>query len=127
VNRFSVPRQLQTQAETLRILSAPVECPARAELHEMRDPSSPACTIAQLEEGLAREKVRLAPHRKDRFGVMAIEVDHFKRVNDTWATRWRFACGGLRTNGLVRTLSRIIAAGRGRNPSSSSAGGGTNV
>jgi len=48
----------------------------------MRDPLTGLYNRRQLEEGLHREVLR-ARRVGGSVGVMAIDVDHFKRVNDT--------------------------------------------
>src|SRR5260221_3232101 len=78
-----VPRQLQPkQLETLRILARQVMCQLELNLQAMRDPLTGLYNRRQLEEGLHREVLR-ARRVGGTVGVMAIDVDHFKRVNDT--------------------------------------------
>jgi diguanylate cyclase (GGDEF)-like protein len=78
-----VPRQLQPkQLETLRILGRQVMCQLELNLQAMRDPLTGLYNRRQLEEGLHREVLR-ARRVGGSVGVMAIDVDHFKRVNDT--------------------------------------------
>jgi diguanylate cyclase (GGDEF)-like protein len=78
-----VPRVLQPkQLETLRILGRQVMCQLELNLQAMRDPLTGLYNRRQLEEGLHREVLR-ARRVGGTVGVMAIDVDHFKRVNDT--------------------------------------------
>lgn len=78
-----VPRELQPrQLETLRILARQVMCQLELNLQAMRDPLTGLYNRRQLEEGLHREVLR-ARRIGGTVGVMAIDVDHFKRVNDT--------------------------------------------
>ena len=78
-----VPRKLQPrQLEMLRILGRQVMCQLDLNLQAMRDPLTGLYNRRQLEEGLHREVLR-ARRLGGTVGVMAIDVDHFKRVNDT--------------------------------------------
>ena len=78
-----VPRQLQPkQLDILRILGRQVMCQLELNLQAMRDPLTGLYNRRQLEEGLHREVLR-ARRIGGTVGVMAIDVDHFKRVNDT--------------------------------------------
>lgn len=78
-----VPRQLDArQLETLRILARQAMCQLDLNLQAMRDPLTGLYNRRQLEEGLHREVLR-ARRVGAQVGVMAIDVDHFKRVNDT--------------------------------------------
>jgi len=78
-----VPRELQPkQLEMLRILGRQVMCQLDLNLQAMRDPLTGLYNRRQLEEGLHREVLR-ARRLGGNVGVMAIDVDHFKRVNDT--------------------------------------------
>src|SRR5258706_80807 len=78
-----VPRQLQPkQLDVLRILARQVMCQLELNLQAMRDPLTGLYNRRQLEEGLHREVLR-ARRLGGSVGVMAIDVDHFKRVNDT--------------------------------------------
>ena len=78
-----VPRQLGSkQIETLRILARQAMCQLELNLQAMRDPLTSLYNRRQLEEGLHREVLR-ARRIGSPVGVMAIDVDHFKRVNDT--------------------------------------------
>ena len=78
-----VPRQLAArQIETLRILARQVMSQLELNLQAMRDPLTDLYNRRQLEESLHREILR-ARRLGATVGVMAIDVDHFKRVNDT--------------------------------------------
>jgi len=78
-----VPRQLDgKQLETLRVLARQAMCHLELNLQAMRDPLTGLYNRRQLEEGLHREVLR-ARRTAAPVGVMAIDVDHFKRVNDT--------------------------------------------
>ena len=78
-----VPRQLNSkQIETLRILARQAMCQLELNLQAMRDPLTGLYNRRQLEEGLHREVLR-ARRIGAQVGVMTIDVDHFKRVNDT--------------------------------------------
>jgi diguanylate cyclase (GGDEF)-like protein len=78
-----VPRELQArQLEMLRILGRQVMCQLELNLQAMRDPLTGLYNRRQLEESLHRELLR-ARRIGGTVGVMAIDVDHFKRVNDT--------------------------------------------
>jgi diguanylate cyclase (GGDEF)-like protein len=78
-----VPRQMNAkQLDTLRILSRQAMCQLELNLQAMRDPLTALYNRRQLEEGLHREVLR-ARRVGGSVGVMAIDVDHFKRVNDT--------------------------------------------
>jgi len=78
-----VPRQLDSkQLETLRILARQAMWQLELNLQAMRDPLTGLYNRRQLEESLHREVLR-ARRVGAPVGVMAIDVDHFKRVNDT--------------------------------------------
>jgi len=78
-----VPRKLSPrQVENLRILARQVVCQLELNLLAMRDPLTNLYNRRQLEEGLHREILR-ARRLGSSVGVMAIDVDHFKNVNDT--------------------------------------------
>jgi diguanylate cyclase (GGDEF)-like protein len=78
-----VPRTLQVkQVETLRVLARQVMWQLELNLQAMRDPLTGLYNRRQLEESLHREILR-ARRIGSTVGVMAIDVDHFKRVNDT--------------------------------------------
>jgi len=59
-----------------------VMCQLELNLQAMRDPLTGLYNRRQLEESLHREVLR-ARRLGGTVGVMAIDVDHFKRVNDT--------------------------------------------
>jgi len=78
-----VPRKLSPrQIETLRTLARQVMCQLELNLLAMRDPLTNLYNRRQLEEGLHREILR-ARRVGTSVGIMAIDVDHFKNVNDT--------------------------------------------
>jgi len=78
-----VPRELQPkQLDILRILGRQVMCQLDLNLQAMRDPLTGLYNRRQLEESLHREVLR-ARRLGGTVGVMAIDVDHFKRINDT--------------------------------------------
>ncbi len=78
-----IPRQLDSkQLETLRILGRQAMWQLELNLQAMRDPLTGLFNRRQLEESLHREVLR-ARRVEAPVGVMAIDVDHFKRVNDT--------------------------------------------
>jgi diguanylate cyclase (GGDEF)-like protein len=78
-----VPRKLQSgQAEILRILARQVMSQLELNLQAMRDPLTNLYNRRPLEETLRREILR-ARRTGSVVGVMAIDIDHFKRVNDT--------------------------------------------
>jgi diguanylate cyclase (GGDEF)-like protein len=70
------------QLDILRILGRQVMCQLDLNLQAMRDPLTGLYNRRQLEESLHREVLR-ARRLGGTVGVMAIDVDHFKRVNDT--------------------------------------------
>lgn len=78
-----VPRKLNpSQIDTLRTLARQVMCQLELNLLAMRDPLTNLYNRRQLEEGLHREILR-ARRIGASVGVMAIDVDHFKGINDT--------------------------------------------
>lgn len=78
-----VPRKFDSkQIETLRVLARQVICQLELNLQAMRDPLTGLYNRRQLEESLHREILR-ARRTGTPVGVMAIDVDHFKQVNDT--------------------------------------------
>jgi diguanylate cyclase (GGDEF)-like protein len=99
-----VPRQLQPkQLETLRILARQVMCQLELNLQAMRDPLTGLYNRRQLEEGLHREVLR-ARRVGGSVGVMAIDVDHFKRVNDTLGHE----VGDFALRGIANELSSCV-------------------
>ena len=78
------PRTLSAeQREILRLLARQVMVQLELGLQAMRDPLTGLYNRRPLEEGLHREIVR-AVRRSDPIGVMAIDVDHFKGINDSY-------------------------------------------
>ncbi len=78
------PRRLQAQqAEILRLLAAQVMAQLELGLEAMRDPLTGLYNRRPLEESLKREIAR-AQRRPESIGVMAIDADHFKRINDAF-------------------------------------------
>jgi diguanylate cyclase (GGDEF)-like protein len=78
-----VPRKFDPkQIETLRILARQVMSQLDLNLQAMRDPLTGLYNRRQLEESLHREILR-ARRGGASVGIMAIDVDHFKQVNDT--------------------------------------------
>jgi diguanylate cyclase (GGDEF)-like protein len=97
-----VPRQLNAkQIETLRILSRQAMCQLELNLQAMRDPLTGLYNRRQLEESLHREVLR-ARRLGGPVGVMAIDVDHFKRVNDT--------LGHEVGDGALRGVAEVLAS-----------------
>jgi diguanylate cyclase (GGDEF)-like protein len=79
----SIPRKLQArQAETLRVLARQVMSQMELNLQAIRDPLTGLYNRRQLDETLRRELLR-AGRNGSTVGIMAVDVDHFKRVNDT--------------------------------------------
>lgn len=77
------PRELHPkQAETLRILARQVMSQFELNLRAMRDPLTGLYNRRQLEESLHREILR-SRRGEATVGVMAIDIDDFKRINDT--------------------------------------------
>lgn len=78
-----VPRTLESrQAGMLRTLARQVMAQLDLTLEAMRDPLTGLYNRRQMEEGLHREILR-ARRTDSSVGVMAIDVDNFKRINDT--------------------------------------------
>jgi diguanylate cyclase (GGDEF)-like protein len=99
-----VPRQLSSkQIESLRILSRQVMCQLELNLQAMRDPLTELYNRRQLEEGLHREVLR-ARRIGASVGVMAIDVDHFKRVNDSLGHE----AGDLALRGIAEELALCV-------------------
>lgn len=79
-----VPRTLESkQAGMLRTLARQVMAQLELTLEAMRDPLTGLYNRRQMEEGLHREILR-ARRIGSSVGVMAIDVDFFKRINDTF-------------------------------------------
>ncbi len=77
------PRTLSAeQRELLRLLSRQVMVQLELGLQTMRDSLTGLYNRRPLEESLHREIAR-ATRRSDPIGVMAIDIDHFKRINDS--------------------------------------------
>jgi len=78
-----VPRSLQPrQVEMLRTLAGQVMVQLELTLQAMRDPLTGLYNRRQMEESLHREILR-ARRIGATVGVMVIDVDNFKRINDT--------------------------------------------
>ncbi len=78
-----VPRALDSKrAGILRTLARQVMVQLELTLEAMRDPLTGLYNRRQMEEGLHREILR-ARRIDSSVGVMAIDVDNFKRINDT--------------------------------------------
>jgi diguanylate cyclase (GGDEF)-like protein len=78
-----VPRSLQLrQTEMLRTLAGQVMIQLELTLEAMRDPLTGLYNRRQMEESLHREILR-ARRIGATVGVMVIDVDNFKRINDT--------------------------------------------
>ncbi len=77
------PRTLDArQSDVLRTLARQVMAQLELTLEAMRDPLTGLYNRRQMEEGLHREILR-ARRTNSSVGVMAIDVDHFKHINDT--------------------------------------------
>ena len=101
-----VPRKLQPkQIETLRILSRQVMSQLELNLQVMRDPLTGLYNRRQLEETLHREILR-ARRIGSVVGVMAIDIDHFKRVNDTLG----HDAGDAALRGIAKELAFCVRA-----------------
>jgi diguanylate cyclase (GGDEF)-like protein len=76
------PRKLAPdQREVLRLLARQVMVQLELGLQAMRDPLTGVYNRRPLEDSLQREIAR-ARRRGDCIGVLAVDADHFKRVND---------------------------------------------
>jgi len=99
-----VPRELNSkQLETLRILARQAMCQLELNLQAMRDPLTGLYNRRQLEEGLHREVLR-ARRIGAPVGVMAIDLDHFKRVNDTLGHE----VGDIALRGIAEVLASCV-------------------
>jgi diguanylate cyclase (GGDEF)-like protein len=99
-----VPRKLQPgQDEMLRILARTVMSQLELNLQGMRDPLTGLYNRRPLEETLRREILR-ARRTGSVVGVMAIDIDHFKRVNDTLG----HDAGDAALRGVAEELSRCV-------------------
>ena len=78
------PRTLSAeQRELLRLLARQVMVQLELGLQTMRDSLTGLYNRRPLEESLHREIARAA-RRSDPIGVMAIDIDHFKSINDSF-------------------------------------------
>lgn len=94
------PRKLDAQQrEMLRLLAKQVMAQLDLGLQTMRDPLTGLYNRRALEESLHREVAR-ARRRSDPISVIAIDADHFKRINDTYGHD-----GG---DGVLRALARLL-------------------
>jgi diguanylate cyclase (GGDEF)-like protein len=99
-----VPRELDSrQIETLRILARQAMCQLDLNLQAMRDPLTGLYNRRQLDESLHREVLR-ARRLDAQVGVMTIDVDHFKRVNDTLGHE----VGDSALRGVARELASCV-------------------
>ena len=99
-----VARQLQArQAEMLRILARQVISQLELTLQAMRDPLTGLYNRRPLEETLRREILR-AGRIGSVVGVMAIDIDHFKRVNDMLGHE----AGDEALRGIAQELARCV-------------------
>jgi diguanylate cyclase (GGDEF)-like protein len=99
-----VPRQLNAkQLETIRILGRQAMCQLELNLQAMRDPLTGLYNRRQLEESLHREVLR-ARRIGAPVGVMTIDVDHFKRVNDTLGHE----VGDSALSGIAQVLASCV-------------------
>lgn len=79
---FAPGRLPARQGEMLKILARQVIAQLEINLQAMRDPLTGLYNRRQLEESLRRESLR-ARRGAEPVGVMAIDVDYFKPINDT--------------------------------------------
>ncbi len=99
-----VPRKLRPgQAEILRILARQVMWQLDLNLQAMRDPLTGLYNRRPLEEALHREILR-ARRTGSLVGVMVIDIDNFKRVNDTLG----HAAGDDALRGFAAELSHCV-------------------
>ena len=99
-----VPRQLDArQLDTLRILARQAMWQLDLNMRAMRDPLTGLYNRRQLEESLHREILR-ARRLGATVGVMAIDVDHFKRVNDTLGHE----IGDVALRGIAEELASCV-------------------
>jgi diguanylate cyclase (GGDEF)-like protein len=99
-----VARQLQArQAEMLRILARQVMTQLELTLQAMRDPLTGLYNRRPLEEALRREILR-AGRIGSVVGVMAIDIDHFKRINDMLG----HDAGDEALRGIAEELARCV-------------------
>jgi diguanylate cyclase (GGDEF)-like protein len=96
------PRKLDPrQAEALRILSRQVIAQLELNMQAMRDPLTGLYNRRPLEESLHREILR-ARRTGAPVGLMAIDLDRFKQVNDT--------LGHDAGDAVLRTIARELMA-----------------
>ncbi len=94
------PRTLDSgQREVLRLLARQVMAQLDLGLQTMRDPLTGLYNRRALEESLHRELAR-ARRRAEPVSVIAIDADHFKRINDTYGHE-----GG---DAVLRALARLL-------------------
>jgi diguanylate cyclase (GGDEF)-like protein len=94
------PRRLTgEQRDALRLLAKQVMVQFELGLQAMRDPLTGVYNRRPLEDSLQREIAR-ARRRPDSIGVMAIDADHFKRVNDAFG----HDCGDEVLRAIARRL-----------------------
>jgi len=99
-----VPRVLQAkETEMLRILARQVMAQLELNLQAMRDPLTGLYNRRQMEESLHREVLR-ARRVGAAVGVMAIDVDHFKRINDTMGHE----AGDAALHGIAAELASCV-------------------
>jgi diguanylate cyclase (GGDEF)-like protein len=99
-----IARQLQArQAEILRILARQVMTQLELTLQAMRDPLTGLYNHRPLEETLRREILR-ARRIGSVVGVMAVDIDHFKRVNDMLGHE----AGDEALRGIAQELARCV-------------------
>jgi len=99
-----VPRSLQPrQIEMLRTLAGQVVVQLDLSLQAMRDPLTGLYNRRQMEESLHREILR-ARRIGATVGVMVIDVDNFKRINDTLGHE----AGDAALNGIAAELSMCV-------------------
>jgi diguanylate cyclase (GGDEF)-like protein len=99
-----VPRQLQArQAEMMRILARQVMTQLELTLQAMRDPLTGLYNRRPLEETLRREILR-AGRTGAVLGVMAVDIDYFKRVNDLLGHE----AGDEALRGIAQELARCV-------------------
>jgi diguanylate cyclase (GGDEF)-like protein len=76
-------RMVKTLAEHLALAVANLQLRERLRSQSIRDPLTNLFNRRYMEESLARELHR-ATRKKSTLSIMAIDVDHFKRFNDTY-------------------------------------------
>ena len=97
-----LPRKLEAeQREMLRLLARQVMVQFELGLQSMRDPLTGLYNRRPLEDTLAREISR-ARRSKAQVGVMAIDADNFKAINDT--------LGHEAGDAVLRSMARVLSA-----------------